>query len=360
MNSNKLLTYSLVVLLFSLSIFILAAAANLGQKTGDDPSFCNSCHQMNLEAFTWQESTHRNIACNNCHPRHSILGMFLGERSKDRTVITTTNFVENALCLKCHSTGRLVTPPEGLNISHSVHLTKGIDCVDCHKSIAHAQVRLKYVEKANGFTKEDAKKMYVFGNRVPMSTCLKCHNGTKAPNNCNTCHKDKQMPISHDVPDWKTNHGNPALFDLKNCNFCHQFDVEKQQTAKIRNGNYQSLQRYARGMNFCNDCHKQRPDKHTAIFSVTHNKNAKANKEFCLVCHNWEVQNNTNKPPSLILCNKCHVPSVHPNKWMNTHKDEFKPDKKTTAMSCFKCHDQISCTRCHSAKGVNLVNRKLY
>lgn len=356
--SNKMRAFWIIVLLLSANFILIAWGASMGQSTGKEVNLCNHCHQMNPEIYTWQASTHRNIPCSKCHSNHSVFGMFLKNRNDAKAVINARNFVSDSQCLDCHTKERLVTPPDGLIISHSIHSQKGIDCVDCHKNIAHAQVKTKFIETGikdfDDFTIEDAKQLNAFGNRIPMKTCLKCHNGAKAPEGCAACHKNKFIPTSHKETNWNSNHGNSAVKNLESCNFCHEYDVAKQQTADIKNGNYQSLQQYAKNNTFCENCHKKRPEKHNKIYYVAHNKSATDNKQFCFVCHNWD---STASAPSNIMCVKCHVPSVHPRDWVNVHKDKLQNGQGVT---CFSCHDQYSCTKCHAERGVNLVNRKIY
>ena len=350
----KIMTFGLIALLLCVSL-ILTASVTTKSTTEKETKTCGNCHQMQPQLYTWQESAHKQIPCTKCHPDSSLLSMFLRNRTDDRAVIKVEKFIKDDVCMDCHTANRTVTPPNSLIISHSLHMTKGVDCVDCHRDVAHAQVNVKVLEPGEKdfetFTKADAKKLASFGNRIPMNTCMKCHNGTKAPKDCSACHQNKPVPSSHTPIDWKTNHGALAFKDLSGCNFCHEYDVAKQQTAKVKNRDYASLQEYARTNNFCKDCHEEKPKGHNEVYSVAHNKEAKANKENCLVCHNWK-DNNMPAPPSDIVCTKCHVSSTHPTNWVNIHKEKARG---TDAQSCFSCHDQKSCTNCHSSRGVNLA-----
>lgn len=340
----------LVILGLFLNFSSRQSSANYKNK------LCSSCHQMSPQVLTWQRTAHSKISCSKCHPDSSLFGMvFRSKTGAFKTPITAKNF-DDKVCIECHTTDRNVTPPFGLKASHSLHLSKGVDCVDCHRDVAHAQVTGKILEpglrNVDSFSEGDAQKLVAYGNRIPMDTCMRCHNGAKAPKECLACHSNKPVPANHKVPAWKSAHGTNALKDLKSCNFCHEYDVGKQKEAKTISGDYQSVQNYARTNSFCKDCHLKRPVTHNQFYSVAHRTKAIGNRQSCLVCHDDGQGANLTAPPTTqVYCSKCHVVSrKHTPDWVNTHK---KQAQLQNAESCFSCHDVNSCNKCHSARNVN-------
>lgn len=309
-------------------IYIRGAQAAYNGGTKD--KLCLGCHQMKSQVKTWQLSAHSEIACNSCHQGISPSEMYFRAKSGNyEKPIRAVTFIPDKICLGCHTTDRAITPPEGLIIPHSLHSKKGVDCIDCHHDLAHGT-------------------MADFGNRVAMKTCMRCHNGQKAPNTCNACHENKTVPANHSSITWGTSHGADALKNLQSCNSCHEYDLAKQAKINMVNGDYSIVQLYARSNSFCRDCHQKRPLTHDRFFSVTHRSQASKDKSGCFVCHNQSPQTSGISPTTTVYCSKCHV-NGHPPDWLKTHK---KSATLKDAQTCFSCHDTSSCTKCHKARKI--------
>jgi nitrate/TMAO reductase-like tetraheme cytochrome c subunit len=149
------------------------------------PSFCNRCHVMNKYVDTWSASAHHDVTCERCHLSPGLFG-FLGGKITGLQVVMNYirgNYedysfnasVQNASCLECHSdllARNFTDRKTGVTVSHLHIIQNGGKCMNCHSTVAH-------------------------GSAVPpgsatfptMDTCLKCHNGTIAPTDCDLCHR---------------------------------------------------------------------------------------------------------------------------------------------------------------------------
>lgn len=161
----------------------------------NDVAFCKNCHEMNPQIYTWQISSHNKVACTTCHQDVKRTD-FLYKHWKGffQAPVKNVRFVSNAVCEQCHSSQREITPKRGNIVPHQFHMDKGVDCIDCHGSLSHFNVSQRMLAKgattqdAANFTPQEAEK-YKTTVTVSMATCLKCHNGAKATNQCTACHE---------------------------------------------------------------------------------------------------------------------------------------------------------------------------
>lgn len=159
-----------------------------------EAGFCKNCHEMNPNVFTWQISSHNRVGCLKCHTDIELTDFtYKHWRGFFETPIVAKSFISNATCTKCHSEARIITPSQNNIVPHQLHMAKGVDCIDCHSSITHYNVSEKLIAQkvsdVSAFGERDAKK-YRTNKAVPMGTCLVCHNGAKASNQCKACHRD--------------------------------------------------------------------------------------------------------------------------------------------------------------------------
>jgi hypothetical protein len=127
-----------------------------------------------------------------------------------------------------------------------------IACATCHKNLVH-------FPNAQGY------------NRPVMATCMQCHDGKKAKNECVVCHTQKEVPDNHKQPNWLSIH--PTMVTKIDCAKCHGFTP-----------------------NFCAACHSQRPASHAGNWKYLHQFAAKLRGEKgCLVCHD-----------RVKFCDRCH------------------------------------------------------
>lgn len=337
-------------------VIIYAVIAVVGYGLGSylkydkNPQACGGCHSMQPQVKTWQVTAHNNVDCETCHTDLSMAAFKFREKTgRYRLPIESDKFMKDDVCLQCHNPRRIVTPPGDLVIPHDLHMDKGVDCIDCHEAVVHADVNEMIVNEGTDpeeFTLKMAQDLTEHGNRVPMDTCMTCHNGAKAPRTCNSCHTNKQAPDTHDSNTWATKHGVDAFEDINSCNQCHEYDIAKKKAYDKNADPLINVQREARTNGFCYNCHIKRPVTHTKIYSVDHADKAKQFAEGCLACHNKEKEpENAVAPPTTnVYCGQCHF-TLHPPDWKVEHRVKVKAEGDT---KCYTCHAATSCSSCHS------------
>lgn len=318
-----------------------------------DPDACLGCHVMQPQVKTWQVTAHNRFDCITCHKNVSVATFVFREfTGRYRLPVENKRFIQDQICLDCHSKERIVTPPGDLLIPHGLHMQKGIDCIDCHENVVHANVNDELIVKQGvapeAITLEMAEKLATFGNRIEMDKCMQCHNGAKAPRECSTCHTDKEAPASHNRENWGTEHGREAFLDITSCNQCHEYNVAKKKAYDETADALVNVQREARTNGFCYNCHIQRPVTHTKVYSVDHPEKARKFSQGCLACHNREKEpkNAVAPPTTSVYCEQCHF-ILHPSDWERNHPDKVRADGDA---QCYQCHAATSCAACHSQK----------
>ncbi len=209
---------------------------------------------------TWQTSTHAEVNCIQCHvkPTRNQLVVFrtrmIGEfylgfiiNSKNSRIL---NKPANIACLECHSGSRTASPSGDLLIPHKAHIdVLKMNCNDCHSWVVH----MKNPE----------------GNHRPrMVACLECHDGERATNKCEDCHKRKSFPVSHKAKDWLVIHSEKSK--EIDCKECHGWVPD-----------------------YCKDCHQRKPVSHAGRWRTFHKLKVAENRN-CEVCHQDS------------FCVKCH------------------------------------------------------
>lgn len=145
MNWKDLLHLSPVKLL---AVGFLAGAALvavnfIGYHASGHPRICGTCHSMDLAYSRWQESTHKQFVCIECHlPDTNIAGQLAFKIKSGlndlyhETLKTYSNVmvltpedrdVANGNCLRCHFSTVQYTPMGA----------GGADCLKCHRFLVH-------------------------------------------------------------------------------------------------------------------------------------------------------------------------------------------------------------------------------
>lgn len=270
------------------------------------PSFCQNCHLMKEPAKLWEESTHANVNCVQCHVdpgvvktlEHKALSYkeiylnFFGKGGMPADV----KLPSNEACLQCHNLDRTISPSGDIKIPHRAHVEmRGLKCADCHFNVVHTRRATP-------------------SGTPPMDVCYMCHDGKKAPNACSTCHiNPPDQKQAHPVNALE-NHGKLARDRVEDCRRCHS----------ERSG-------------FCENCHSKPPASHQlATWRYTHKTVVAARgRETCLGCHKED------------FCKKCHQVQ-HPPNWKQVHP-EFA---QGGGDPCLVCHSPSFCENCHKASGV--------
>jgi hypothetical protein len=196
-----------------------------------------------------------------------------------------------AACESCHP-GFLAGPPlsPGLVFDHQTHLARGAACADCHAGAVGHQ-----------------------GSPAPkMAACFACHEGRKAPKDCEYCHSNLDQiapgygePMVHLVID-------PA--QKATCAKCHDVGT------------------------FCVDCHGL-DIPHPVDWLKTHGQLGLNQSDVCAKCH----QSRDSR-----FCVTCHgLEMPHPQYWYTEHATVAAQDSK----ACNLCHEDapVFCDSCHQS-----------
>lgn len=345
----------IVLLLF----FTLVSATD-----SSNPESCASCHVIEPYYYTWQNSPHANVSCNQCHvePGTGFVAV-KAQRLKEwfayrggnvELPIHGTKEISSEACLQCHSTNRVITPSKDLRSGfHADHLGYGTSCVDCHYEVAHAgmsaQASFSYSEQEMDRFKNTNHADF----SLTKTSCLECHDGERVTYNCTACHSEITIPQNHALADFGYRHGNAVREDIDDCMRCHTG------FGKVREVPGNSIPEKTRNAKFCVDCHEgTRPVTHDAYWSVGHKIPGKANSEGCLVCHDWNTpaEGSSLRAANVITCAACHesVPEGHDDpRWYFDHKINVK---EKGSFACFDCHGASSCFECHTRENVGFGN----
>lgn len=347
------------------------------QKTSDS-SYCSSCHMMKPEFFTWQASSHNQVACVSCHVEPGIMTKVKYKIFTVKELITTltgnygiaitsTTPISDAACIQCHDMKtRKVTPSGDLIIPHDKHTQLNVSCTQCHTGVAHGNIVKKRVTFRTDYAKWDESigqniMSDVTNLRPDMDVCMNCHKVRKAPLNCSACHTTSMTPSNHKEETFKNGaHGEEAAKDILTCDSCHSYmsketvEVSKanqsafQQFLSVDNGKPAtiSVKDYAKANTFCKDCHGKRPPSHDEVFQQNHGVLADQNKDKCLTCHDNQAKGDA--PVTKVTCGSCHPSTHNRSNWRPGHPIELPPNPKVTEL-CYTCHTQV-CANCHGGK----------
>jgi hypothetical protein len=263
----------------------------------------------------------------------------------------------------------------GPRMPHEEHLAKGLECVDCHEAGEDGNpTRPTWETCAECHDEEDAKlpeerrvKARFFGaDGVPlweraiakydpevrwshaphgklectkchttlralprlakpafdMAACMACHEASKAPNACATCHavlRGDVRPPSHAQAGWMRAHG-PAAMGGERCETCHTDPAT------------------------CDRCHQTtRPASHAAGWDRAHGAAALARSERCEMCHV--------DPERCSECHRTTRPASHDRLWHERHGGVALSIRGRETGRCDLCHsDPNFCQRCHAVE----------
>ena len=279
-------------LLLAVGIVALLSAVEVTSR----PQFCGSCHIMKPYYESWRHSTHRNVACVECHIPPGVTAEI---RKKYEALSMVARYftgtygtnpwteIEDAACLRCHERRLLVGKAtiKDIQFDHSAHLLdmrrgKTLRCTSCHSQI-------------------------VQGSHIAVttSTCILCHFKGQAPGTgtarCTLCHQ---------VPDKTVKMGTVTF---------HHSDVAKFGMA-------------------CTSCHGQPRGSDGAV-----------PRERCITCHNQATR--LAKYGDTVLLHQKHV-TEHKVDCSYCHLliEHVEPVRPETALSRIQAAAS-SCQSCHEA-----------
>ncbi len=278
------------------------------------PDFCRSCHIMEPYYQAWHESTHKDVACVDCHFEPGLENTLRGkwEASSQAAKYITNTYgskphaeIRDSSCMRsgCHEKRLLegkvdwpIQTQRGVEITikfdHTPHLTglrrgKQLRCVSCHSQIVQGQHLV-----------------------VTLDTCFLCHfKGLKHGRDDET---------------------------LGGCRSCHDAPSGEIQLAT---GVFNHAEYLGRGVT-CDNCHIDAVSGDGAV-----------PKQFCWTCHNKPVQiaqyGETGKMHEIhitenkVECSSCHIQIVHHLTAGLATSGSLMPESHSSG-------DQSTCASCHN------------
>lgn len=338
--------------LFSFAFLVLLGfgllATLLMVQASSQPQFCGSCHVMEPYYESWQTSSHKEVACVECHIPPGIASEVekkIEGLSMMVSYVTGTYGtnpwaeVDDVACLECHQR-RLLSGKEvfgDILFDHDPHITelrreKKLRCTSCHSQI----VQGSHIA-------------------VTISTCVLCHFKDQPINTgtakCTLCHAIPEKIIEEG--NLSFNHGDVKRFDMQ-CSWCHAYVTKGDGSAPRQR---------------CYVCHNDPArlaeyDDHLEL----HRIHVTDHKVECLHCHT-EIQHGSfegHAETAGTACSTCHSdghspqrdlyvgiggkgvhprPSVMNLAGIHCEGCHFLPKKKgighvqsASAVSCMACH----------------------
>ncbi len=325
----KILAVQGAALLGVCLLLLLLGTGTAGWYTSRS-QFCNSCHIMEPYYVSWQESSHRDVACTKCHfppgVAEKVRGKVLGLVQLAKYVTQTQGprpsaEIPDASCLRsgCHETRLLSGRVDynGIAFDHARHYgesTRGIQlrCTSCHSQIVQGQHMT-----------------------VTPTTCFLCHFKNEFFNEglgaCTRCHQIPEesfdlgggVPFTHAL----------AYEQGVDCQSCHA-DL-------IRGNGEVPVER-------CTVCHNREHDlERIGDVMFIHQTHVADHKVDCLSCHlQLHHSLDTNSVATAAAeCSKCHLNPHDMQVAMLEGKGarlipEHRSSMLAARLSCFTCHKQ--------------------
>jgi len=325
-------------------LFCLLAFGAIGLTQAPSASIvCEGCHEMKPEIATWKVSSHSKIACIKCHTEINTEHFFqlIHFTKKYYLPIQVKKPVPESICKNCHSGNRAITPRGDLIVPHQKHDKEGITCTECHIGVAHGAIAERQETIDGDFSRwtdvTARQNMSWQYKTINMLECMTCHKERNGPQDCEACHSKIVPPPSHLPKEWVQNgiHGQDAIKDLDSCNECHSYSMNL-----VRVQNPDKVIAYARSNSFCVNCHAKKPESHN-IQPFLHGARATQDPIDCMVCHDKASTKKTTVATKRTVCISCH------NKKHTTPQFHPVPIGTAPVASCYRCHPQKSCVKCH-------------
>ena len=131
----------------ALALFMLVVSGWSVAYTSNS-EFCGTCHEMTPLHQSWQTSSHRNVACYDCHAEPGFKGTVKAKAKGMKELylhMTSSNFTlkadeRNINCYSCHQDKVKMNAPKALAAKdpHTVkHYDNGMTCMSCHSGLVH-------------------------------------------------------------------------------------------------------------------------------------------------------------------------------------------------------------------------------
>ena len=316
------------LILLSAMFFLMVVMAGAAGWYTSRPVFCNSCHIMEPYYKSWQESSHKDVTCVECHfppgVGGKVRGKMLGLVQLLKYVTASAGprpsaEIPDASCLRsgCHETRLLSGRVDfhGIAFDHTPHMKEGhrgktLRCTSCHSQIVQGSHMT-----------------------VTTTTCFLCHFKDQPFNQqlsrCTRCHQipQREFDLGGDV---KFNHA--LAFEKRvDCASCHSDLIRG-------NGNVPRER--------CLSCHNREGDlAKIGDHEFMHNKHVTEHKVDCIQCHTpIEHNRDAHKIEHAVAdCQACH-PGHHHDQ---VHLLEGTGTKTLAGQANMMLAVRIECRTCH-------------
>ncbi len=323
------------IICMPIALLALLVLSTYSVKLSGHPRFCTSCHYMGDYYTSWQHSSHKDVACIDCHYEP---GMTATVKGKLEGMVQLVKYVS-------HSYG---TKPHAL-ISNESCMRSG-----CHEEMDHSketllfrgQIRFRHDKHLDEHPRGkelncvSCHGQTVEGEHISVgeTTCLTCHfYGRKqesvATGECLTCHVQPEKTVSFMGQPF--NHREfLAGKDKVHCSYCH---------SQVTQGDG------AISSTRCRSCHRHSLEKieDQAQFHLVHVSKGHFD---CLQCHD-EIKHGIHPMEQQLLasgnCHTCHEGERHSLQeriYAGTALPEVEriPDAMYKAgVACDGCHTQV-------------------
>ena len=338
---------------------ILVAVGTVGMvQFSSSPSFCKSCHNMQPYYDSWAISSHKNVACIQCHIAPGVKAEAMGKLAALNQLVkyVTGTYglrpwaeVDDASCLRsgCHTERKVegLVDFNGVMFDHSKHLGelrrgKQLRCTSCHSQIVQGQHLV-----------------------VTATTCYLCHfkdrpNGDPVAG-CTGCHPSPPRVVSSEG--YVVDHPQ-YVADRISCISCHS-------TVTQGSGNADP--------SMCAACHNE-PERLNKFddTELMHRVHITDHKVECTRCHT-PIEHRIIKVESTfdLDCRSCHSQSHDAQRRLYAgiggHNVPDDPSKMFLArVTCLGCHEKAatlrghekvqvagepSCLSCHGIRYANML-----
>ena len=190
--------FGAALLVLVVAVFGSVALGAYGIKISGHPKFCGSCHNMEDYYASWEHSSHKDVACVDCHAKPGIAGTLA---VKAQGMVQLVQYIAGSYGTKphgdissasCQQAGchedivkdeKVVLLYDRIKFRHDSHLGEGVNgkvlnCVSCHGQTVQGQ----HIS-------------------ISKTTCLTCHfygRGSKpvAVGDCLNCHIVPEEPVT--------------------------------------------------------------------------------------------------------------------------------------------------------------------
>ncbi|MCJ7705742.1 MAG: cytochrome c3 family protein [Desulfobacterales bacterium] len=322
------------LILCTIAFFILSLAL---LRFTESSTFCGLCHQMDVYMESWRASSHRHVACTQCHYEPGLLNHLKGKWVDGQ--VSLAYFlsgkrpnkphaeINDASCLQkgCHKIEDLQKDMVYKNVafSHGKHLEElrrgmKLRCTSCHAQLV--QGAHLTVHEINCFICH-----YYRAGPKGDEECISCAVGS-----CVSCHVEPKGDIK--VKGWNFNHRKYIARGVE-CERC-QVNVV-QGDGHIPEGK-------------CVQCHSE-PEILTTKYTpqFMHKKHVTDHKIECADCHSHirhEIGPILTMVHSPTVCDKCHSKEMHlgPREFYRGSGGIGVPDSPSlmyaTNVDCLACH----------------------